>query len=461
MPCSCSARTTRTATSPRFPTRTRENITSKRVERPAVRRLELEQQLPVLDGLAVLDGDRADDRLDVGLDLVHELHRLQDAERLPRRHRVALLDERRRARLGRAIERADHRSLDAHDTVRRRRRWRRLGLRGRCEGGADGRHLGWSSILTPSDGDAQPRLLDRKLADAGLLDDPHQLPDALGAALVDAAADERVVTARAAPDRLEEWLRLDPEQRQQQELLLARGQALGLVADRFEVGRRLVGRHISREQLDRALDGGIERRGRRPERALHEIAKLVHDQAVPRRREHVDERLRAENLADRRGQRRPAGLGADPPELVEHLVDPVAGGMRPELRIEARDQPGRDVVLRGATRGARGVTGSSPMCSSTRSAARQSASTSTPLSRPSPASACASASPETRWRVRATGYTAHAMRSAPARAASSASASPFPAEPWLYIPTGRPDASAIAETSSYARCGASEPEGSC
>src|SRR5215207_2047396 len=89
--------------------------------------------------------------------------------------------------------------------------------------------------------------------------------------------------------------------RERQQFLLARGQALGLVADRLEVGRRLICRHVSREQLDRALDGGIERRGRRPERALHKIAQLVHDEAVPRRREHVYERLRTENLADRRG----------------------------------------------------------------------------------------------------------------------------------------------------------------
>jgi hypothetical protein len=51
---------------------------------------------------------------------------------------------------------------------------------------------------------------------------------------------------------------------------------------------------------------------------------------------------------------------------------------------------------RTATRGASGVTGSSPMCWSTISEASQSAATSTPVSNPRPASACASDSPETR-----------------------------------------------------------------
>src|SRR5919199_1876788 len=100
MPRSCSARMTRTAISPRFATRTR----LKRIERPPVQRLELEEQLPELDGLGVLDRDRADDALHVGLHLVHELHRLEDAQRLPGRDGVALHDERRRTGLRRAVE---------------------------------------------------------------------------------------------------------------------------------------------------------------------------------------------------------------------------------------------------------------------------------------------------------------------------------------------------------------------
>src|SRR5947209_1267628 len=106
MPSSCRARMTRTATSPRFATRTRENISGlplKRVQRRAGHRLELEQELPELDRLRVLDMDRAHEPRGVGLHLVHELHRLEDAQRLSRRNGVTHLDERRRAGLRRAI----------------------------------------------------------------------------------------------------------------------------------------------------------------------------------------------------------------------------------------------------------------------------------------------------------------------------------------------------------------------
>src|SRR5437870_5064516 len=107
IPSSCSARMTRTATSPRFATRTR----LKRIERPPVQRLQLEEELAELDRLGVLDRDRPDDALDVGLHLVHELHRLEDAERLAGRDRVAHVDERRRSGLRRTVEGANHRRL--------------------------------------------------------------------------------------------------------------------------------------------------------------------------------------------------------------------------------------------------------------------------------------------------------------------------------------------------------------
>src|SRR5438067_13691785 len=104
MPSSCSARITRTAISPRLATRTRSNISgpSDGVEQAPVDRLELEQQLAVLDGLRVADVDPPHDRLDLRLHLIHQLHRLQDAERLAGGDGVAFLHERRRARRGRA-----------------------------------------------------------------------------------------------------------------------------------------------------------------------------------------------------------------------------------------------------------------------------------------------------------------------------------------------------------------------
>src|SRR6476469_8505103 len=109
MPSSCSARITRTAISPRFAIRTRLNTASEGVQGPREHRLEVEERLAELDGLSILDVDRADNAFDLGLDLVHQLHRLEDAERLARRDGVADLDEGRRTRLSRPVEDPDHR----------------------------------------------------------------------------------------------------------------------------------------------------------------------------------------------------------------------------------------------------------------------------------------------------------------------------------------------------------------
>src|SRR5207253_8154843 len=117
MPSVCNAWMIRTAISPRLATRTRLNT----VERDAGDGLELEEQLAELHRLRVLRIDRAHDALDVRLDLVHELHRLEDAERLAGRHDVPLLHERRRPGLGRPVEGADHGRLDPDKAVRRRR----------------------------------------------------------------------------------------------------------------------------------------------------------------------------------------------------------------------------------------------------------------------------------------------------------------------------------------------------
>src|SRR5918994_4584994 len=126
MSSSCRARITRTATSPRFAIKTRLN----RIERPPEHGLDLEQELPELDGVAVRDVDLADHSLEVGLDLVHQLHGLEDAERLADRDGRTLLDEGGCARRRRAVEGADHRRLDPHEPVggglAAGRRWRDL-----------------------------------------------------------------------------------------------------------------------------------------------------------------------------------------------------------------------------------------------------------------------------------------------------------------------------------------------
>src|SRR5712691_305884 len=272
---------TRTAISPRLATRTRENISGPpggilvppgaamppegsldSVERDADDRLELEQKLAELDRLGILDVDRADDALDVGLDLVHQLHRLEDAERLTRGDGVALLDERRRAGLRGTVEGADHRRLDPDEAVRFR------GDRGECllGGGRERRRRGLA-LLGAADGDAHAAVVDRHLADARLLDDADDLADPLGLRAVDAAALERLLGAAAA-DRTQQRLRLLAEEAEQEQLLLARRQPLGLVAQLVERRHRILDRLRVGPQRDGATHGRVDGAGRRAIAAL-------------------------------------------------------------------------------------------------------------------------------------------------------------------------------------------------
>ena len=71
----------------------------------------------------------------------------------------------------------------------------------------------------------------------------------------------------------------------------------------------------------------------------------------------MQEGLGGKHLADRRSQRRPAGLLADPGELLDHLVQPVARGLRAQVDVERRDQARGQAVLRCAGRDARGERG--------------------------------------------------------------------------------------------------------
>src|SRR5262245_10069068 len=98
IPSSCRARITRTAISPRFATSTRSNMSLDGGWREDW--LELEEELAVLDGLGVLDVDGTHHARALGLQLVEELHRLEDAEHLTRDDRVADVDEGRGSRLG-------------------------------------------------------------------------------------------------------------------------------------------------------------------------------------------------------------------------------------------------------------------------------------------------------------------------------------------------------------------------
>src|SRR5262245_54962398 len=108
MPSSRAVRMILTAFSPRLAT---SSFTA-----PASR-LQLEQQLPELGGRRVLQADGAHDAALLGHDLVEELHRLDQAERLARLDPLAHLDERRLVGRGAAGEGADHRAGVADQAV--------------------------------------------------------------------------------------------------------------------------------------------------------------------------------------------------------------------------------------------------------------------------------------------------------------------------------------------------------
>src|SRR5262245_27840951 len=96
IPISRQARITRSAISPRFAMRT--FLNTDLLGQP-------EEVLTVFDVLAVLHQDLFDLSFELGLDLVHQLHRLDDADHLALAHGLAGLDERRRLGRRRAIER--------------------------------------------------------------------------------------------------------------------------------------------------------------------------------------------------------------------------------------------------------------------------------------------------------------------------------------------------------------------
>jgi hypothetical protein len=109
---------------------------------------------------------------------------------------------------------------------------------------------------------------------------------------------------------------------------------------------RLVGLVAVAGQLDRARERRVDRRGRSSETPLHEVAQLVDHRRVAVRRQDVQQRLRGDDLPDRRGERRRADFLADAIDLVEHLVEPVVGRLRAKLHVEGADEPDGELPLR-------------------------------------------------------------------------------------------------------------------
>src|SRR3990167_828526 len=100
MSSSRQARSTRTAISPRLATSAFLNTEMTRWEggrprppAPDLQRLQGEEGLAVLHRVTVLHQDRGDASPDLGLDLVHQLHGLDDADHRALLHQVSLLDE--------------------------------------------------------------------------------------------------------------------------------------------------------------------------------------------------------------------------------------------------------------------------------------------------------------------------------------------------------------------------------
>ena len=217
-----------------------------------------------------------------------------------------------------------------------------------CRGGK------WFALFGPTDGDAHSRLFDRDFADPGFLDDPHELADPFGASLVDAAARKRLVPARTSANGSQQRLGVVAEEAEQKQLLLAGGKPFRLGPDLVQRRRRRVFDRVGiGRQADGTLNRLLDRCGRRAEVACDQRAQLVDHDGVTAGRQDVQQRLRAEHLADRRRERRPTHFGADQDQLLDRLVEPAACRLCTQVRIECGDETGRQVVLRSAHRNAR------------------------------------------------------------------------------------------------------------
>ena len=196
------------------------------------------------------------------------------------------------------------------------------------------------------------------------------------------------------------------EERQQQELLLTRGQARRLFPDRVELDRGLVLVDALGHERDRPLHRRVDLARRRPEASVEKRAQLVDDGLIAARGQDVDDRLRGEDLPDRGCDRRRSRLAADNGQLLEDVVEAVGRSVGAQPRVDRGDEPRRQLVLRcphGDVRGQRrdGVVADELVDDLGRLPERLDVDAAVDARRPS--SALASASPETRCSVSAIG----------------------------------------------------------
>ena len=189
----------------------------------------------------------------------------------------------------------------------------------------------------------------------------------------------------------------------------------------------------------------------------------------------MDDGLRGEDLSDRSSDGRLSGLLADDGELIEDVVEPiVAPCARRRVSIAATRPAGSSCcAARTAMCGASGVTGSSPMNSSTISAACQSVLMSTPLSSPGPVESAGeplAGDAVERERDRVDGARDEVR---PGAGGVEGRSEPAPGSPWQKMPTGSPllcgerrdelvapDAASSAPDGSWSRTRAAPSSGS-
>ena len=174
---------------------------------------------------------------------------------------------------------------------------------------------------------------------ARFLDDADDLADTLGTGLVDCRHSVVVLAVPGRGSRVSSGSAASPNSasRHNSSSLAARPSATA-PAESTSSGRSS-GRSPP-DELDGALNGRVDGGRRCAEPPGDQRLQLVHDRLVALGGEHVNERLGGENLADGRRKRRRAHLGANPRELVEHLVDAIACGVRTEMDVERGHQPG-------------------------------------------------------------------------------------------------------------------------
>ena len=328
---------------------------------------------PYSTGWAFSTQDPADDRRDLGLDLVHQLHRLEDAEHLP--------DATRSPSSTKAGARVEATGRTCRPSGSRPDRRGHLG----SAGGAGAPTSIPTTGATCNGRSSCLRTVIRSGPSSTVISPTPELlhhPDRSRSGSARRARPPPPASPsprRAQPGSTQERLGLLAEEREEQ-------QSSSLAASSPGRERRSsmsTGSGSVAAARPRAPAPG--RSGPACGRSARERApQLVDDRRVAARGEHVDERLRARS---RRSGRRAAASRARRGPARPRRAPRRAGRRVPARRlgVDHRDEPtGGACAVRTETRGSSGLIGMSPTCSSTSRRRLPDRSTSTPGSWPSP-----------------------------------------------------------------------------